>query len=84
MVPESESPTTTKLPKLVASAEFPAQWRESWLSYIPFIGRPVVAIMNAMRSTVTLEQSADFMAADLEAVESPWIGKRVGTIDASR
>jgi hypothetical protein len=84
MIPESESPTTTKLPKLVASAEVPAQWRKSWLAYIPFIGKPVVAAIHAMRSTVTLEQSADFMATDLEAVESPWIGKRVSTIDASR
>lgn len=84
MIPESETPTTTKLSKLVASADVPARWRESWLSYVPFIGKPAVAVMHAMRSTITLEQSADFMAADLEAIESPWIGKRVSTIDASR
>lgn len=84
MVSESEAPTTTKLSKLIASAEVPPQWRQSWLSYIPFVGKPIVAIMHAMRSTITLEQSAEFIAADLEAVESPWIGMRVGAIDASR
>jgi hypothetical protein len=32
----------------------------------------------------TLEQSAEFIAADLESYESPWIRKRVGTIDELR
>jgi hypothetical protein len=40
--------------------------------------------MNAMRYQTTLEQSAEFIADDLESHESQWVGKRVGTIDASQ
>lgn len=84
MVPESTSPTTTSKPKLVANAETPPLWRDSWVRYIPLLGKTLVVAMNAMRYQTTLEQSAEFIADDLETYESRWVGMRVGTIDASR
>jgi hypothetical protein len=84
MVPESESPTTTSKSKLVANAESSPLWRDSWIKYLPFIGKTIVVAMNAMRYQTTLEQSAEFIADDLESHESQWVGKRVGTIDASQ
>jgi hypothetical protein len=84
MVPESASPTTTSKSKLVANAESPPLWRDSWMKYIPLIGKTLVVAMNAMRYQTTLEQSAEFIADDLESYESKWVGKRVGTIDASQ
>jgi hypothetical protein len=83
MVAESATPTTTMKGQLVASADMPPQWRDSWLKYIPFIGKPLVCAMNAMRYRTTLEQSADFIAKDLESYESQWTGMRVGTIDVT-
>jgi hypothetical protein len=84
MLPESASPTTTTKAPLVASAETPPMWNASWVGYIPLVGKTLVCMMNAMRYQTTLEQSAEFIAGDLEAVESPWVGKRVGTIDGSK
>jgi hypothetical protein len=59
-------------------------WQDSWLKYIPLIGKSIVAAMNASRYDVTLEQCADFIANDLETLESPYIGSAVGIIDASK
>ena len=84
MVPESSSPTTTTQTKLIASGDMPPLWHDFWVRYIPLVGKTLVCMMNAMRYQTTLEQSAEFIAADLEMYESPWIGKRVGTIDESR
>ncbi|KAH3963997.1 hypothetical protein HBH70_230070 [Parastagonospora nodorum] len=84
MVPESASPTTTVQSKLVASADVPPLWKDSWIKHIPLIGRTLVCAINAMRYRTTLEQSAEFIAADLESHESPWVGRRVGTIKRSR
>jgi hypothetical protein len=83
MVPESASPTTTTKSQLIARAEMPPLWRDSWLKYIPLIGKVLVVAVNAMRYQTTLEQSADFIAADLGSYNSQWVGMRVGTIDAS-
>jgi hypothetical protein len=84
MVPESTSPTTTTKAKLVAAADMPPLWRDSWTKHIPLIGKTLVCVMNAMRYETTLEQGAEFIAVDLESYESSWIGRRVGTIDGSR
>jgi hypothetical protein len=84
MIPEASTPTTTSKLKLVANAEFPPLWRDSWIKYIPLIGKTIVVAMNAMRYQTTLEQSADFIADDLESNESRWVGMRIGTIDASQ
>jgi hypothetical protein len=84
MIPESATPTTTTQTKLIPAGDTPPRWRNSWVHYIPLIGKTLVTMMNAMRYQTTLEQSAEFIAADLESHESQWIGKRVGTIDESK
>ena len=70
--------------KLIASAATPPLWQDSWMSYIPLIGKTLLCAMNASRYDTTLEQNADFIASDLEAYDSPWIGTTVGIIDGSK
>ena len=70
--------------KLIASAATPPLWQDSWMSYIPLIGKTLLCAMNASRYDTTLEQNADFIARDLEAYDSPWIGTTVGIIDGSK
>ena len=43
-----------------------------------------MCMMNIGRYETTLEQNAEFIARDLESVESRWVGKVVGTIDPSK
>lgn len=69
---------------LIANAEFPPLWQDSWVKYIPLVGKTILAIMNAMRYETTLEQNADLIATDLETLESRWSGMRVGVIDRSK
>jgi hypothetical protein len=87
MTPESSDfsvPTRSAHARLTASAGTPPLWQDSWLKHIPLIGKSLVTAMNAGRYDTTLEQCADFMADDLETLESPYIGAAVGIIDASR
>lgn len=77
-------PTELLHGKLIASAETPPLWQDSWMSYIPLIGKTLLCAMNASRYNTTLEQSADFIASDLESYDSPWIGTTVGIIDGSK
>ena len=87
MVPESSDiavPTKTLRAKLIANAATPPLWKDSWLKYIPLIGRTLVAAMNASRYETTLEQNADFIASDLVESESQWVGTTVGIIDGSK
>ena len=87
MVPESTDfsvPTQSSHARLTAKAGAPPLWQESWLKHIPLIGKSLVTAMNANRYNTTLEQNADFIAADLETRNSQWIGTQVGVIDASK
>ncbi|KAF2688983.1 hypothetical protein K458DRAFT_293503 [Lentithecium fluviatile CBS 122367] len=89
MVPESSSitvPTQSSHKVLIASAGTPPEWKDSWVKYIPLIGRPLVCAMNAGsgRYETTLEQNAEFIAGDLESVESRWSGVAVGVIDGAK
>ncbi|CAI6285903.1 unnamed protein product [Periconia digitata] len=77
-------PTKSPEAKLTASATTPPNWRDSWIRYIPFIGKSIVCAMNAQRYATTLEQAADFIAEDLVRRDSQWVGKAVGIIDANR
>lgn len=77
-------PTKTLQAKLVAGANTPPVWKDSWMKHIPFIGKMIVCGINAPRYLTTLEQNADFIAGDLADNQSQWSGKRVGVIDASR
>jgi hypothetical protein len=69
---------------LVANADAPPLWQDSWVKHIPLIGKTIVTLMNFMRYDVPLESVAEFIASDLEDSESPWIGKAVGLIEGSK
>lgn len=77
-------PAKTPEKKLMASATNPPLWQDSWLRFIPLIGRSLVCAMNAQRYATTLEQAADFIAEDLKKSESEWVGKAVGIIAAAK
>jgi hypothetical protein len=87
MSPESsEISVSTKLQhgKLVASAGTPPKWNDSWIKHIPLLGKTYLCATNAARYDTTLEQAGDFIASDLESLESPWVGTTVGIIDPSK
>jgi hypothetical protein len=87
MVPESSDfsvPTRTASTKLVAAANLPPKWNDSWLRHLPFIGKIIICGMNASRYQTTLEQNAEFIAADLEEGSSKWVGCAVGVVDAAQ
>jgi hypothetical protein len=87
MTPESSEivvPTKTSHAQLIANAPTPPLWRDSWIKYIPLIGKSLLCAMNAPRYETTLEQNAEFIASDLESYESRWSGMTVGIIDGSR
>ncbi|KAF2010554.1 NAD(P)-binding protein [Aaosphaeria arxii CBS 175.79] len=85
MIPSSATITVPASPtsKLSASATVPPSWKDSWVRHVPLLGRRVVCAMNASKYKTTLEQNAEFIAADLEAGQSQWSGKTVGVIDES-
>jgi hypothetical protein len=86
MVPESANfsvPTRSLSAKLDAAANLPPRWKDSWLRHLPLLGKVIVCGMNASRYKTTLEQNADFIAADLEEGSSKWFGCAVGVIDAA-
>lgn len=87
MTPESSVitvPTETSYKGLTANAGSPPSWNDSWLEYIPLIGRSLVCALNAPRYETTLEQNAEFIANDLESNESRWSRMTVGIIDGSK
>ena len=87
MTPESQEvtvPTKTSRGRLIGNAATPPLWKDSWIKYIPLIGRPLLCAVNAGRYETTLEQNADFIASDLESYESRWSGTTVGVIDGSK
>jgi hypothetical protein len=67
MTPESSDinvPTKTLRDKLIANAATPPLWQDSWIKYIPFIGKTLLYAMNFGRYESTLEQNAEFIAND--------------------
>lgn len=83
--PASPTLSLTATPKpLLATAHEPPNFQDSWLRHIPWIGKAVTTARNASRYVATLEQAAEFIAADLEARESRWIGVAVGVIDPEK
>jgi len=87
MVPESSNitvPAEILHGKLVANPTTPPLWQNSWIGYIPLIGKVLLCAMNAIRYQTTLEQNAELIASDLEQYESQWSGKTVGVIDGSK
>lgn len=87
MTPESSDinvPTKTLRGKLIANAATPPSWQDSWIKYIPLMGKTLLCAMNARRYETTLEQNTEFIASDLESYESRWSGMTVGVIDGSK
>ena len=87
MTPESSDisvPTKSMHGRLIANAATPPLWQDSWIQYIPLIGKTLLCVVNALRYETTLEQNAEFIASDLESYESRWSGTTVGVIDASK
>lgn len=77
-------PTKSSHARLTANAQTPPLWKSSWIKNIPLIGSYIIISMNTTRYVTTLEQNADFIATDLETLDSPYIGTQVGVIDASK
>ena len=67
--------------KLKASADIPPEWQHSMFRGIPFVGPVWNTFSNLLRYTIKLEDCADFIAADLEAGDDKFVGKRVGLIE---
>ncbi|KAL8668973.1 MAG: hypothetical protein Q9168_006418 [Polycauliona sp. 1 TL-2023] len=65
---------------LVAHNDTPADWRPTFLSSVPYLGTYADIAMNMMRYNATLEDCADFMAADLAKGQSEHACHRVGII----
>jgi hypothetical protein len=87
MVPESSDvnvPADSSGRGLVAKSGTLPLWQDSWMKYIPLIGRTLVCAMNFSRYETTLEQNADFIAGDLGKSDSQWSGATVGVIDGSK
>ncbi len=82
--PDINVPTQSSHGRLIANAATPPLWQDSWLGYIPVIGRTLVSAMNSRRYETTLEQNADLIANDLETYGSQWSGTTVGVIDGSK
>ena len=67
--------------KLKASADVPPEWQHSMFRGIPLVGPAWNAFSNLLRYNIKLEDCADFIAADLEAADDKFVGKRVGLIE---
>ena len=69
---------------LVAKADSPPAWKNSFRGW-PLIGIYLNILSQAQSYYTTLEDSVDFMAADLEkGLKSEWIGKRVGAKEKAK
>ena len=67
---------------LKAAVDVPAEFQKSYLHSIPYLG-PLIGILgNFARYGTTLEDCADFMAADVAKKDMMFVGHRVSVIDA--
>lgn len=88
MVPASKEITLLSVPRghnLVPANDTPPNYMTTFLSGLPFgIGIASDSIVNALRYNTSLEDCADFMAADLAKGESEHVGHRVGVIASGK
>ena len=70
--------------KLKAGADVPPDWQHSMFRGIPLVGTLWDVFGNALRYNIKLEDCADFIAADLEAGEEKFVGKRVALIEVAK
>ena len=83
MTPASKEITLLEAPKgnsLAAQNDTPADWRLNFLSGVPVLGVYAEIVLNMLRYNTTLEDCADFLAADLTKGESEHLGHKVGII----
>jgi len=69
---------------LTASVDVPPSWRYTFLAGVPIVGPLFSVLVNALRYSISLEDCAEFMAADLEKAGSDFVGHRVGVIDGGK
>ncbi|KAL8828834.1 MAG: hypothetical protein Q9170_006430 [Blastenia crenularia] len=87
MVPASQEITLLEAPRgnpLVAKNDSPPEWILTYLSSIPYLGVFFDALRNGMRYNTTLEDCADWLAADLSKEKSEHVGHRVGVIEGKK
>lgn len=68
---------------LRASADVPANFQQSFLHNIPYLGPFISLVGNVHRYGITLEDCADFIATDIKKEDKTYVGHRVSVIDAS-
>ncbi|KAL8790395.1 MAG: hypothetical protein Q9195_006351 [Heterodermia aff. obscurata] len=87
MVPANqnvEALTTPRGNPLLAAKDVPSNFRDFYISWVPFLG-PLVTIMgNAPKYNTKLEDCADFIAADLKSGGETFVGHRVGIFDTGK
>ena len=85
MVPASKTVTLLDAPRgnpLNASADVPTGFQNSYMHNIPYLGPFISIISNLYKYNATLEDCADFIAADLEKKDTIFVGHRVSVTDA--
>ncbi|KAL8841913.1 MAG: hypothetical protein Q9170_000693 [Blastenia crenularia] len=65
---------------LVARNHTMPDWTRTFLSAVPYLGMAADIMVNMMRYNTTLEDCADFMAADLAKGAREHVGHRVGIV----
>ncbi|KAL8713122.1 MAG: hypothetical protein Q9220_002643 [cf. Caloplaca sp. 1 TL-2023] len=88
MMPAKKEITLLESPQnhpFVAKNDVPPAFSPTFMSGVPFFGPWADIVMNILRYNTTLEDCADFMAADLEKKgNSEHVGHRVGVIVDSK
>ena len=77
-IPRFSPLTDVSATNLMAKADVPPAWVETYRT-VPLIGNFLNVMSQGQSYFLTIENCADFIAADLEeGLNSEWIGKRVG------
>lgn len=87
MLPASETIQPLTTPRgnpLIGAKDIPAAFRDLYISWIPYVGPWLTAIVNAPRYNTRLEDCADFIAADLKEGNKAYVGHRVGVYDTGK
>ena len=87
MLPISEKvslPEGSRNNPLIASADVPPGWQDSYCRNVPFLGTLLSILTNASKYTIKLEDCADFIAMDLEKPNSEFVGHRVGLLESAK
>lgn len=69
---------------LIASADTPPGWQNSYFNNVPFLGVLLSMLGNAPKYNIKLEDCADFIANELEKSNTEFVGHRVGLRDTGK